>query len=201
MKNSNIKKYIIIFISMIALLVATISFMPKFTKGKAIKFKNDSHIETKLISEVFSLAEKQLPNHQDLGFINIKNKNKNSKTGKNYTSYTIDSDTSGSFHLVERNSKFLNVWQLSYLTMYHLIYKIKLENSGETFSQAHERAAYAYSLYIQDLFFKSKNYLNLKIQSLESDDNIHSKFKEEIMKKYLDLKNGLELEKFIKNIE
>ncbi len=201
MKNSNIKKYIIIFISMIALLITTISFMPKSTKGKAIKFKNDSHIETKLISEVFNLVEKQLPNHQDLGFINIKNEIKNSKTGKSSTSYTVDSDTSGSFHIIEQDSKFQNVLQLSNLTMYHLIYKIKLENSGENFSQAHQRAAYAYSLYILDLFFKSKTYLNYQIQSLESDDHIYSKFKEEIMKKYLDLKNGLELEKFIKNIE
>ena len=201
MKNLNIKKYIIIFISMIALLITTISFMPKSTKGKAIKFKNDSNIETKLILEVFNLFEKQLPNHQDLGFINIKNKIKNSKTGKSNTSYTVDSDTSGSFHIIEEDSKFLNVFQLSNLTMYHLIYKIKLENSGETFSQAHLRAAYAYSLYILDLFFKSKTYLNYQIQLLESDDHIYSKFKEEIMKKYLDLKNGLELEKFIKNIE
>ena len=214
MKNSNIKKYIIIFISMIALLVATIFSIPKSTKEKSIKFKNDSNIETKLISEVFSLVEKQLPNYQDLGFVNIKNKIKNSKTKDNYSmEYIFDSDTSGSFYITadkSKTSEFEKVWQLSYLTMYHLIYKIdigwgwsnlELENVGSDFTKTDEVAAYAYALYIQDLFFKSKTYLNYKIESLENNSNPDSKFKKEIMKKYLDLKNGLKLEMFIEDIK
>ena len=200
MKNSNIKKYIIIFISMIALLVATISFMPKSTKGKAIKFKNDSNIETKLILEVFNLAEKQLPNHKDLGFVNIKNADKESSF---LFEYILISDSNGIIYLTVdkfKTSEFKKVWWLSYFTMYHLISEINQASLvGGTFTTDHAVVCHAYALYIQDLFFKSKTYLNAEIKFLESGGHPNSQFKKEIMKTYLDLKNGLEVEKLIKN--